>query len=382
MGCGLEVVGSQIQLLENYTPSTLLGKGKVDEILQLIENTDAKYVIVDHHLTGIQTRNLEKKWKVKVLDRSQLILDIFAQRAQTFEGKIQVQLAQLMDQLPRMVDAWMGSLSRQGAGIGARGPGETALELDRRTIRKKIANTQKKLKDVQKRRKQIRSQRQKNNIPKFALIGYTNTGKSTLLNALTQSKVLVKDQLFATLDPTTKKVYLENIERAVLTDTVGFIRKLPTHLIEAFKATLEESADADVLIHVIDLASDQMKQQIEAVDELVKEFGWDNKPCIYVFNKIDIAPFVKRFQVDKYPRAFISAKNNEGLEKLKKLMINALESNMKKVDLFIPILEHYKIFELSKDVQVISKEESSKGIALKVKITETALSKWKDYIAS
>ncbi|MDZ4081923.1 MAG: GTPase HflX, partial [Bdellovibrionales bacterium] len=260
---GGEVVGSVTQVLPQFNSATLIGSGKVQEIAELVRESQASVVAVDRHLSGVQIRNLESEWKVRVVDRSQVILDIFAQRAQTYEGKLQVELAQMLDQLPRMVDAWMGSLSRQGGGIGTRGPGESALEMDRRRIRERVKQIKKQLENVSSHRAQHRASRRRNRIPSFALIGYTNSGKSTLINCLTQSNVLAKDLLFATLDPTTRKVFLPDAPPAVVTDTVGFIRKLPTNLIEAFKATLEESADADILIHVVDLSSPQMSTQVE-----------------------------------------------------------------------------------------------------------------------
>jgi GTP-binding protein HflX len=298
---GADVVGSAAQVLEKYNSATLLGSGKVKEIRELAQETEASLVVVDHQLTGVQSRNLEEAFELPVLDRAQLILDIFAQRASTFEGKLQVELAQLLDLMPRQVGAWLGSLSRQGGGIGTRGPGETALEVDRRRIRERVKHIKSKLENVRKSRSQHRSLRKKTKVPSFALIGYTNAGKSTLINRLTDSDVMAKDQLFATLDPTTRKLHLPELGPAVITDTVGFIRKLPTHLIEAFKATLEESAEADVLLHVIDLSNPTMRQQMQTVEGLITEFGWDHKPTIYVFNKADQADYQQRFQISETP---------------------------------------------------------------------------------
>ncbi|MDX9731245.1 MAG: GTPase HflX, partial [Bdellovibrionales bacterium] len=316
---GGEVVGSVTQVLQAYNPGTLIGSGKVTEIATLVKESGAGAVAVDHLLSGVQIRNLENELKVRVVDRNQVILDIFAQRAQTYEGKLQVELAQMLDQLPRMVDAWMGSLSRQGGGIGTRGPGETALEMDRRRIKERAKVSRKQLENGRQHRSQHRASRRKNRLPSVALFGYTNSGKSTLLNRLTQSQVMAKDLLFATLDPTTRKVHLPDGPPAVITDTVGFIRKLPTNLIEAFKATLEESADADILIHVVDLSSPQMQTQVEVVQKLMVEFGWSHKPVIHVFNKVDQAPFEKQFLVNAFPRVFVSALTGEGIVRLKRL---------------------------------------------------------------
>ncbi len=383
---GGEVVGSVTQVLQQYNPATLIGSGKVEEIRELIVESRASVVVIDHQLSGIQCRNLEKEWRqewgVRVLDRNQIILDIFAQRAQTYEGKLQVELAQMLDQLPRMVDAWMGSLSRLGGGIGTRGPGETALEMDRRRIRNRVKQIRKQLEAVRANRSQHRAARKRNKVPSFALIGYTNSGKSTLLNKLTHSQVLTKDQVFATLDPTTRKVYLPDSPPAVVTDTVGFIRKLPPQLIEAFKATLEESAHADVLIHVVDLSSPQMMKQMEVVNDLVKEFGWDQKPMITVFNKIDQAPFERQFQVKAFPRVFVSALTGEGIDRLKKLMAEAIQSLHQEVELFFPKSEEHRIYELGRETLITRKEPASSGTLCTAQMTPTMISRWKEFLVT
>jgi GTP-binding protein HflX len=379
---GGEVVGSLTQVLPQYNPATLIGTGKVEEAGELIKDSQASVVIVDHLLSGVQQRNLETEWGVRVLDRNQIILDIFAMRAQTYEGKLQVELAQMLDQLPRMVDAWLGSLSRQGGGIGTRGPGETALELDRRRIRDRVKVIKKQLDTVRASRSQHRNSRKRNKTPSFALIGYTNTGKSTLLNALTHSQVLAKDQLFATLDPTTRKVHLPDGPPAVLTDTVGFLRRLPPQLIEAFKATLEESAEADVLMHVVDLSSPQMQTQIDVVNELIKEFGWESKPIITVYNKVDKAPFEKQFQVKAFPRVFVSALTGEGMDRLKRLMQEAAQALHQEVELFFPKSEEHRIFELGRETQITRKEAASSGTICAAHMTPTMLSRWKEYLVT
>jgi GTP-binding protein HflX len=388
---GGEVVGAVTQLLTAVNPATLIGSGKVDEIGLEIQECGVQVVVIDHALSGVQTRNLEKAWGVRVLDRSQVILDIFALRAQTYEGKLQVELAQMLDQLPRMVDAWMGSLSRQGGGIGTRGPGETALELDRRRIRDRMKQIRRHLDDVRAHRSQHRASRRRAKVPSFALIGYTNSGKSTLLNRLTNSQVLAKDQLFATLDPTTRKVFLPHGStpnsneshgsgtHAVLTDTVGFIRKLPHELVEAFKATLEESAEADILIHVVDLASGQMAQQIETVQALIDQFGWAHKPIIHVFNKIDVAPFDRQFQVKLFPRVFVSAQTGEGIDRLKRLMAEAIEDLQSEVELFLPKQDEGLIFELSRQGRIVRSEPGSTGTLLSVQMTSTMLKEWQRF---
>lgn len=378
---GAEVVGTMVQVLAKYTPGTLIGSGKVAEIKELVASTQANLVVIDHALTGGQSRNLETEFGVRTLDRSQLILDIFAQRAQSYEGKLQVELAQLLDQLPRMVGGWHGSLSRLGGGIGTRGPGETALELDRRRIREKMQMIRQKLEDVRRNRSQYRQSRRRSKVPSFAIIGYTNSGKSTLFNRLTQSRVLVKDQVFATLDPTTRQVYLPEVPQAVLTDTVGFIRKLPTHLIEAFKATLEESAEADILLLVSDLSSPQLETQLDVVDQLIKEFGWSHKPIIHVFNKFDVAPIEKQMRVKQYPRVFVSALTGHGIERLKVVMSEEIKKMGQEIELYFPKSEEYRIYELDREAKIARTENAPHGTLCYVNLTEGQLSKWHAYKA-
>lgn len=380
MTSGYEICGSATQIMDKFNPATLLGKGKVSEIGDMAKECKAHVIIIDRPVSGVQTRNLEKEWNVKVLDRSQIILEIFAARAQTYEGKLQVELARLLDTMPRMVDAWMGSLSRQGGGIGTRGLGEKAIEMDRRHIRRQIDQVKKKLENVRAQRDQRRASRKKHQIPTFALIGYTNTGKSCLLNTLTKSKVMSQDLLFATLDPTTRKVHLPDGRPALLTDTVGFIRKLPHHLIDAFKATLEESANADILIHVIDMSNPHMEKQIEVVDELIHQFNWQHKPIIRAYNKMDIAPFQKRFQAKGENRVFISAHTGEGLDQLKTMMNRCIDQLAVKVDLFLPSEDKGRIFELSHDAQNMVKEENPHGISCQVYMIPSLIFKWRKYI--
>jgi len=377
---GGEIVGSLIQTLPAWNPATLIGTGKVQEIAEMVQESQAKVVVVDHQLTGVQTRNLEQTTKARVIDRNQLILDIFARRAQTFEGKLQVELAQLLDQMPRMVDAWHGSLSRQGGGIGTRGPGETAIENDRRRIRERVSIIKKKLEQVRKNRAQYRQSRKRHEVPSFALIGYTNSGKSSLLNRLTGAQVMVKNQVFATLDPTTRKVFLPDGPPAVVTDTVGFIRKLPTQLIEAFKATLEESAEADVLIHVVDLSSPNMLRQIEVVESLMKEFNWQDKKVLHVFNKVDIAAIEKQFQVREFPRVFVSAANGQGVESLKKMMVDMIQDLHTSVELYFRRDQEHKIYDLNREVKIIKKETASEGSVCHAQMTPAQLAKWREYL--
>lgn len=380
VAAGGEIVGSLIQVLPQWNPATLIGTGKVEEIAEMVRDSKATVIVMDHQLSGVQQRNLAQIVKVRVIDRNQLILDIFAQRAQTFEGKLQVELAQLLDQMPRMVGAWLESLSRQGGGIGTRGPGETALENDRRRIRERVAIIKKKLEGVRKNRAQHRQSRRRHEIPSFALIGYTNSGKSSLLNRLTGAQVMAKNQVFATLDPTTRKIFLPDGPPAVVTDTVGFIRKLPTQLIEAFKATLEESSEADVLLHVIDLSSPNMERQIEVVENLIREFNWEDKKVIHIFNKSDIAPLERQFRVKHYPRVFVSALTGQGIEQLKKLMADIVSEMQSDVQLYFPRAEEYKIFDLGREAQIVRKETATEGTVCYTQLTPQLINRWKDYI--
>jgi GTP-binding protein HflX len=380
LATGSEIVGSFTQMMSQYNPATLLGAGKVDEITQAVKDLGVQVVVIDHHLSGVQTRNLETALACRVLDRSQIILEIFAERARTYEGKLQVELATLSDQLPRMIGAWMNSLSRQGGGIGTRGPGETALEQDKRKIREKITLIRKKLEDVRKHRAQHRNLRKRGEIPSFALIGYTNSGKSSLLNVLTGAKVLAKNQVFATLDPTTRKIYLPDSPPAVVTDTVGFIRKLPPHLIEAFKATLEESSEADVLIHVIDASSPSMQKQIEVVQKLMTDLNWEHKKLIHVYNKMDAAPIQVKYQAQLFPRVFTSALSGEGIDQLKHLMQEMILAEQKKFALFFPKHSEYKIYDLLRESKVLLQEPASQGTFCEALLDPKILPKWEPYL--
>lgn len=377
---GGEVIGSTVQVLPQFNPSTLIGIGKVQEIKEMVEESKANLVVLDHQLSGIQSRNLQESIGCKILDRSQLILDIFAQRARTYEGKLQVELAQLLDQMPRMIGAWNESLSRLGGGIGTRGPGESALENDRRRIREKISIVKKKLDEVSQHRAQHRQSRKRNEIPSFALIGYTNSGKSSLLNRLTGAQVVAKNMVFATLDPTTRKVFLDDGPPAVVTDTVGFIRKLPPQLIEAFKATLEESAEADILLHVVDLASPNMERQIEVIESLMKEFKWEDKKIIHIFNKCDIAPVDRQFRVKHFPRVFVSALTGQGFDQLKKIMSDSINEMQTEVELYFDRVSEYRIYDLSREAKINRKEPATEGTICFVMMTPTLMNKWKDFL--
>lgn len=315
---GAAVVGFVKGSRQNPDPRYFVGEGKAEEIRQLRELQDANLVIFDHNLSPAQERNLEKLLQCRVLDRTGLILDIFAQRAQSHDGKLQVELAQLKHLTTRLVRGWT-HLERQKGGIGLRGPGETQLETDRRLIGERIKQITKRLEKVQNQREQGRQSRKKAEIPTVSLVGYTNAGKSTLFNALTQANVYVANQLFATLDPTLRRVKLPNQREIILADTVGFIRHLPHDLVAAFRSTLQETIDADLLLHVIDSHDDQLELYREQVNKVIAEIGAEHVPQIEVMNKIDLGgqdPHIEVGTGTNPTRIYVSASNNLGLEAL------------------------------------------------------------------
>ncbi len=311
---GAEVVGTVIQNLARPHPSTYVGSGKVEEIKDLLWETEATGIICDDELKPVQMKNLTEALDTKVMDRTLLILDIFAKRASTSEGKIQVELAQLQYSLTRLT-GFGKSMSRLGGGIGTRGPGEKKLEVDRRVIRDRVAQLNKELDVVVRHRDVTRSQRSKAHTQVAAIVGYTNAGKSTLLNTLTDAGVTEEDQLFATLDPTTRTLELENNQQVLLTDTVGFIRKLPHHLVDAFRSTLEEARYADVIIHVVDASNPQWQTQMEVVYQTLRDLGVTDKPVLTLFNKCDQLTGDEVFSDPRADRILrISAKTGQGLD--------------------------------------------------------------------
>ena len=324
---GALTVGRVIQNREAVHPTTYIGKGKIDEVRALAAETDASGVVCDDELSPVQLRELEDELQMKVMDRTLVILDIFAGRATTSEGKIQVELAQLKYRLTRLTGLGR-SLSRLGGGIGTRGPGEKKLEMDRRLIRDRIAQLNRELKEVKRHREVTRTKREKQSVPVAAIVGYTNAGKSTLLNTLTDAGVLEEDKLFATLDPTTRSLTLPGRQEILLTDTVGFIRKLPHHLIEAFKSTLEEAKYADIILHVVDASNPQMDVHMHVVYETLRELGVKDKKIITLFNKQDARTengILRDFKAD---RALpISARTGQGLDELKELLGELLREN-------------------------------------------------------
>jgi GTP-binding protein HflX len=325
---GAEVVDTVTQKLPRPTAPYYIGKGKAELIKESFQDQEVTSVIFDNELSPAQGRNLENLLSRKVIDRTQLILDIFAQRARSREGRLQIELAQLQYLLPRLTRMWT-HLSRQSGGIGTRGPGETQLEVDRRRVQERIARLERDLQEVRKHRAVQRQGRKRHQWPVAAVVGYTNAGKSTLLNLLTGAGVLAEDRLFATLDPTTRSLTLPNKQRILLTDTVGFLRKLPHTLIESFKATLEEVVEADLLIHVVDLSHPRLDEHMEAVDTVIKEIGAYGKQTLIVFNKIDALTDrdLAKVYLEKFPgSAAISARTGEGVSELIPILQNALSS--------------------------------------------------------
>ena len=363
----LETAGGicEAKVLQNrHTPDphSFIGEGKAQEVRTLLESTGATLVVFDNDLSPSQIRALEELTDATVLDRSALILDIFAQRAKTAEGRLQVELAQYQYLLPKL--SGMGtSMSRLGGGIGTRGPGETQLETDRRHIRRKIQKLQQELEDVRKIRRTQRRRREKNAMPVVALVGYTNAGKSTLLNCLTGSDIPANDRLFDTLDTTTRRWRVDAAQEVLLSDTVGFIRKLPTHLVEAFKATLEELTYADVLLHVIDLSNPEWEAQADVVDRLIDQLGAAHTPCIRVFNKCDaylgILPHGENI-------VCISARSGEGAAELTERVRAILGRADHHVTLLLPYAQGALLETLHRDCAVLRTDYRDDGIALEV----------------
>lgn len=359
---GAVTVGRVIQNLDQVHAGTYVGKGKLDEIKELIWETQATGVICDDELSPAQLGNMEDALEIKVMDRTLIILDIFAGRASTNEGKIQVELAQLKYRQSRLTGLGK-SLSRLGGGIGTRGPGEKKLEMDRRLIKDRIAQLNRELKDVMRHREVTREQRSRNNIPVVAIVGYTNAGKSTLLNYLTGAGVLEEDQLFATLDPTTRNLKLPSKQEVLITDTVGFIRKLPHHLIQAFRSTLEEAKYADIILHVVDASNPQVDEQMHIVYETLQNLEVKNKPIITAFNKqdkVEGAPILRDFKADHIVR--ISAKHGTGVDELLNVIEDVLRSQKVYVEKVYPYAEAGKIQLIRKQGELLEESYRDDGI--------------------
>ena len=389
---GGEVLGDGLQKTESLNPATFIGKGKAAEFADFCQRQDVDTVIFDDDLSPAQSRNLEKIFNCKILDRTSLILDIFAQRARTREGKLQIELAQLQHLLPRLTKYW-GHLSRQKGGIGMRGDGETQLETDRRRVLDRIARISRELEVVRQQRSTQRNGRQRNNWPLASIVGYTNAGKSTLLNALTGADVLVKDILFATLDPTTRRLRLPTNQNVLLTDTVGFIRKLPHGLVEAFKATLEEVVQADLLLHVVDISHPQAEDQIAAVNAVLAEIGAGEKTTLMVFNKMDRlnnpdgagaggAGALNRLQ-ERHPHAVaISATTGEGVASLLAEIGTQLRPKREFLELRVPHEQAAVIARLHQVGQVISRSYRGPAARFKARIPPQHHDEFAPYIVT
>ncbi|HXF62914.1 MAG TPA: GTPase HflX [Caldilineaceae bacterium] len=393
---GVEVVGVLTQRLETPNPATLIGTGKLEELAMLVAERGANLVIFDDVLSPRQQRELEKALgqEIKVLDRTALILDIFARHALTREGAVQVELAQYEYRLPRLTRAWT-HLARQaggraggvGGGVGVRGPGETQLEADRREISRRIAFLKRQLDEIRKHRDQYRRQRRKSALPIVALVGYTNAGKSTLLNALTNAHVRAEDQLFATLDPTTRRAELPSGHGVLLTDTVGFIQKLPTELVAAFRATLEEVNEADVLLHVVDASHPNVEEQVAAVEEVLEELGAGAKPQVTALNKIDrlalddpaVQQWLDAARRD-YPNAVaISARTGAGLDALLATLDDVIRHRMIPVDVLIPY-HHGELVSLLHSHGFVEQEEhTGNGTRLRGRVPVELAARFADF---
>ena len=378
---GGETVAMLIQNRPTPEPRSFIGDGKVQELKGIIEMNDCDLAVFDNELSPSQMRVLSEELGVKVLDRSGLILDIFAQRAQTREGQLQVELAQYKYLLPRLTGMWTHLVRQTASGgaspIGTRGPGETQLETDRRHIRRKIQKLEEELAAVRKVRGTQRRRREKNAMPVVALVGYTNAGKSTLLNCLTGESIPANDRLFDTLDTTTRRLRLDETQEVLLSDTVGFIRKLPTHLIEAFKATLEELKYADVLLHVIDISNPEWEEQARVVDDLIRQLGAESTPCIRVYNKCDayfgILPHGENV-------VCLSAKSGEGADALVKKLAVMLGQAKRRVMLSIPYAKAGIVDALKREANVLSMEYTDEGIKAEAVLTPALLGRVKEFI--
>ena len=378
---GGDTVAIIMQSRPTPDPRSFIGDGKVREMKELIAMNDCDLAVFDNELTPSQMRVLSEELGVKVLDRSGLILDIFAQRAQTREGQLQVELAQYKYLLPRLTGMWTHLVRQTASGgsspIGTRGPGETQLETDRRHIRRKIQKLEEELAAVRKVRSTQRRRREKNDMPVVALVGYTNAGKSTLLNCLTGSDIPANDRLFDTLDTTTRRLRLDETQEVLLSDTVGFIRKLPTHLIEAFKATLEELSYADVLLHVIDISNPEWEAQARVVDGLISQLGASETPCLRVFNKCDAYIGILPHGDDI---VCISARSGEGADALVSKLLEMLDRGKKQVRIEIPYSDAGIVDLLKREAAVLSMEYTDTGITAEAIVTPDVLGRVKKYI--
>jgi GTP-binding protein HflX len=368
--CGAEIAEEVVSRRKALTPGLLIGKGKVQEIADLAIVLKADVVIFSDDLSPSQQKNLEEIITVKTIDRTQLILDIFARRATSNEGKVQVELAQLEYLLPRLSGKGI-QLSRLGGGLGTRGPGEQQLEYERRRVRERIAKLKRELKEITSQRMLRRAQREKFSMLAISLVGYTNSGKSTLFNALTESRIKVKDQLFSTLDPTVRKLKLPNNQTVLISDTVGFIHDLPHHLVESFKATLEEVKGADILFHVIDMSDDRMDERVSAVFEVLEDLGVAEKPVVSVLNKSDIVP--EEIDRERIGRKFhdsvtISALKKQGFQGLLDRIVNHIQKDMEDIEITLPH-KHYSLIKMIREKGSVKEEEyGEEGVFIRARV--------------
>lgn len=358
---GADTAARIVQKRPAFDSATCIGPGRLEEMAQLCQSGDIDQIIFDHELTATQIRNIEDACGVHTIDRTMLILDIFAQRATTHEGRLQVELAQQRYRLPRL--AGMGiQLSRLGGGIGTRGPGETKLETDKRHIRTRISNLSAELKEIEKRRTYARSRRKKDGVLVCAIVGYTNVGKSTLLNLLTDAGVLAENKLFATLETTSRAIELPDGRSLMLVDTVGLIRRLPHHLVEAFKSTLEEASNADVILHICDASAENCEEQAQVTLDLLSELGCDGIPVVTVFNKCDLLPEELAFAPETRNAVLISAKENRGMDQLLAALAKALPDPARRMRLLLPFSQGGLLNEIRSSGKLFSEEYTPEGV--------------------
>ncbi len=375
---GGEAVARLLQVKEHFDPATCLGSGKVEELRLLCEHHACELIVFDFELSPSQIRNLEKATGVTVIDRTMLILDIFALHAVTGEGKLQVELAQLRYTAPRLIGKG-AELSRQGGGIGSRGPGETRLETDRRHLKRRIDALEAELAEMQKNRKTMRAARDRSGLCKVAIVGYTNAGKSTLLNYLTHAGVLSEDKLFATLDPTTRRLSLPSGEEVLLTDTVGLIRRLPHHLVKAFHSTLEEAAYADILLIVMDATDDERDEHLLVTRELLETLSASDKPTLYVYNKADLLPELPD-DTGSADSVFVSAADGRGIDRLLSLLDRAVQAGKVKLPLFFPYDKQAALSTLHKEASVLLTEYRAGGVYVEAVLDRRCVGFYRDYL--